>query len=61
LNYLKRGKMKRKQKQHDECDRCGERKADVELQEDPYNRDVNDRIVLMFLCDDCREERAADI
>jgi hypothetical protein len=44
-----------------DCDICRKAKPDVNYRIDPYNADVNDDEVWMYLCDDCYSERAADV
>ena len=44
-----------------ECEVCQAMLPDVTYRVDPYDEDVNNTIVMRWLCDDCRQQRADDI
>lgn len=43
------------------CDRCHEDKDDVEYIANPYDEDVNNEIVMEYLCGNCYQEYCYDI
>ena len=43
------------------CEHCGLVRPGVRYTEDPYNRDINDTVVMMYLCKQCLRQRAEDI
>lgn len=43
------------------CERCGKDKPDARNMYDPYDKDVNDELVEVVLCEKCSEERTDDI
>lgn len=43
------------------CDRCGKQDSSVEKCIDPYDKEVNDSIVPVILCDECYQERKDSI
>lgn len=55
LNMLNYGEIGECEAQYPGCEGMGV------AQEDPYQADVFNEIVLMVLCDNCAAERAADI
>lgn len=43
------------------CEICGVTELEVAYVSDPYDRDINDTIVMRWLCIDCWGQRADDI
>ena len=43
------------------CDDCGKSDRMVEETNCPFAEEINDSIVVCFLCDDCYHERCMDI
>ena len=51
------GKRKRRKR----CEYCGKLRNDVSKTVDPCDYDVNDETNIVVICDECYDERAADI
>ena len=43
------------------CDICGKTKPDVKYVADPYDDDLLEETNMMWLCDDCYQDRIAAI
>jgi hypothetical protein len=43
------------------CDDCGKENPDVKKTFCPYEDDVNDEQIEVYLCDDCYDERCMEI
>ena len=43
------------------CEQCGQEKPDAEECEDPYLKEIWDKVVTMVLCDACHQDRRDDI
>jgi hypothetical protein len=53
-------KLKKKYK-HLVCNNCGKRRADVKECYDPYAKEVNNEEIETRLCEDCYQEKMANI
>ena len=52
--------MKNK-KQYKKCHYCGNRKKDVRKRACGYQKEINEKIVMETICDDCEQEHSWDI
>lgn len=43
------------------CERCGQRKPDVELQIDPYQFEINGNAEVKWLCTNCVQDAIQEI
>ena len=46
---------------YDMCFRCEQRKKDVRLRIDPYDKEINDEENKKLICDECEAELIQDI
>ena len=54
-------KMKKPKVAKPKCDICGTTGDDVTFRIDPYQEDINNKIVKCFICDKCYVNLCADI